>query len=68
MENVDKMYYMIKNSQVKFPKRINLSDNAKDIIQKLLEKNPKKRLGYKNGIEEIKKHPLFYKINFKAVK
>ena len=67
MENVDKMYDMIKNSQVKFPKRINLSDNAKDIIQKLLEKNPKKRLGYKNGIEEIKKHPFFDKIDFKAV-
>ena len=55
---------MIQNSAVKFPKRINLSDDAKDIIQKLLEKNPKKRLGAQKGIEEIKSHPFFAKINF----
>ena len=62
MENFDKMYDMIKNSQVKFPKRINLSDSAKDIIQKLLEKNPKKRLRYHKRIEEIKTHPFFVKL------
>ena len=67
MENLDKMYDMIQNSQVKFPKRINLSDSAKDIIQKLLEKNPKKRLGYHKGIEEIKTHPFFAKIDFNAI-
>jgi len=43
MESLDKIYDMIQISQVKFPKRINLSDSAKDIIQKLLEKIPKKR-------------------------
>ena len=64
VENLDKMYEMIQNSAVKFPKRINLSDDAKDIIQKLLEKNPKKRLGAQKGIEEIKSHPFFAKINF----
>ena len=67
VENLDKMYEMIQNSQVKFPKRINLSDEAKDVIQKLLEKNPKKRLGYHKGIEEIKNHPFFAKIDFNAV-
>ena len=67
MDNLDKMYEMIQTSQVKFPKRINLSNEAKDIIQKLLEKNPKKRLGYQKGIEEIKSHPFFAKIDFNAV-
>ena len=67
VENLDKMYEMIQNSAVKFPKRINLSDDAKDIIQKLLEKNPKKRMGYQKGIEEIKKHPFFAKIDFNAI-
>ena len=49
---------------IKFPKRNNLSEDAKDIIIKLLEKNPKKRLGFIKGIDEIKNHPFFKKIDF----
>ena len=67
VENLDKMYEMIKTSSVKFPKRINLSEEAKDIIRKLLEKNPKKRLGSQNGIEEIKKHPFFADLDFDLI-
>ena len=53
VDNLDKMYEMIKGSPVKFSSRIQLSEDAKDIIRKLLEKNPKNRLGSQNGIEEI---------------
>ena len=67
VENLDKMYEMIKNSPVKFPKRIKLSDDAKDVIIKLLEKNPKKRLGSQKGIEEIKTHPFFATIDFDLI-
>ena len=67
MENINKMYELIKTSPVKFPKKINLSEEAKDIIQKLLEKSPKNRLGSKGGIEEIKKHPFFAKIDFNLI-
>ena len=67
VENLDKMYDMIKNNPVKFPKRITLSEDAKDVIRKLLEKNPKKRLGAHNGIEEIKKHPFFASIDFDLI-
>ncbi len=67
VENLDKMYEMIKSGAVKFPKRINLSDDAKDVIKKLLEKNPKKRLGSQNGIEDIKKHPFFASIDFDLI-
>jgi len=67
VENVDKMYELIKNSSVKFPRRITLSEDAKDVIRKLLEKNPKKRLGSQNGIEEIKSHPFFASIDFEMV-
>jgi serum/glucocorticoid-regulated kinase 2 len=67
VDNVDKMYEMIKSEPVKFHKRIKLSEDAKDIIIKLLEKNPKKRMGSKNGIEEIKKHPFFANIDFDAI-
>ena len=67
VENLDKMYELIKTSSVKFPKRINLSEDAKDVIRKLLEKNPKKRLGSQKGIEEIKNHPFFASIDFDMV-
>ena len=67
VENLDKMYELIKTSSVKFPKRINLSEDAKDIIRKLLEKNPKKRLGSQRGIEEIKEHPFFQSIDFSLI-
>ena len=37
-----------------------IEDNAKDLISKLLENDPKKRLGDgKGGGEEVKKHPYF---------
>ena len=61
------MYDMIKNSQVKFPKRIKLSEEAKDVIIKLLDKNPKKRLGSQNGIEDIKTHPFFASLDFNLI-
>jgi serum/glucocorticoid-regulated kinase 2 len=66
-ENVDKMYLMIQNSPVKFPKRLLLSENAKDIIKRLLEKDPEKRLGSKKGLAEIKTHPFFINVDFDAI-
>ena len=50
-----------------FPKKINLSDDAKDVIKKLIENDPKKRLGSQNGIEEIKAHPFFANIDFDLI-
>lgn len=38
-----------------------------DIIQKLLEKNPEKRLGDKNDAEEVMKHPYFESIDWEAL-
>ena len=42
---------MIRESETKFPNSIKISENAKDIIQKLLHKDPSKRLGAKGGKE-----------------
>ena len=36
-----------------------LSPNCLDILQKLFEKEPQKRLGTMGGASEIKKHPFF---------
>ena len=67
VENLDKMYELIKNSPIKFPKRITLQEDTKDIIKKLLEKNPKKRLGSQGGLEEIKKHPFFANVDWELI-
>ena len=44
------------------------SDEAKDLITKLLDLDPKKRIGAgSNGVEELKKHPYFKEIDWKEL-
>ena len=44
------------------------SDEAKDLITKLLDLDPKKRIGAgPNGVEDLKKHPYFKKIDWKEL-
>ena len=63
-DNNEKMFELILNSEVRFPKKIKVSDEAKDFICKLLVKDEDKRLGAKDGFDEIKLHPFFKDINF----
>ena len=76
----DRMYDLIINGSISFPQYFNssnengekiieykVSDEAKNLINKLLEKDPGKRLG-REGFEEIKKDPFFYGINFDSLK
>lgn len=46
-----------------FNKEINVSDEAKEFVFKLLTKDPAKRLGFygEEGIKKIKSHPWFSK-------
>jgi serum/glucocorticoid-regulated kinase 2 len=66
-KNQNTMYDLIEKFPVKFPDPVKhgipMSEDAKDIISKLLEKNPKKRLGHDGGIEEIIAHPWFSDID-----
>lgn len=62
--NIEQMYEFIKTSELKFPKKVFISSNAKAIITKLLNKDPAKRLGLTNGIEEIKNEPFFSDVDF----
>lgn len=39
----------------------------KDLVAKLLMKNPKDRIGYKGGAQEIKIHPFFLGVDFDQV-
>ena len=75
-EDKDRMYDLIKNGSFSFPKYIKVdeeykkykvSDEAKDLIIKLLEKDPGKRLG-KKGLKEIKKHDFFNDIKFSMIR
>ena len=78
--NMDKnrMYDLINTGSISYPKTITIegeekpraykvSEDAKSLINKLLEKDPGTRLGRK-GLDEIKKHPFFNGINFEDLK
>jgi hypothetical protein len=54
----------IQKTELKFPKNPPISDTAKDLIKKLLNKKSNERLGYNNGFEEIKSHNFFKDFNF----
>lgn len=57
-ENPVEMYRSIISNEPKFPQRI--SEKARNFICKLLQKNPKQRIGYgEEDIEAIKKDPFF---------
>lgn len=60
---------MILNRQLEFPAEIPLSDATKDIIDKLLQVNPIKRLGAgrpgsSNDLRALKSHAYFDGIDF----
>ena len=59
------------NSKVIFPDKdrypLGLSDDFKDIIRKLLDKDINKRLGSKNGVHEILSHPWFKDVDIKGI-
>ena len=66
-DNIDVVLDNIVKGDVIFPSINNLSNEAKDLIKKLLCNNVKERLGYKEGINEIKEHPFFRVLDFKNV-
>ncbi|CDW73477.1 UNKNOWN [Stylonychia lemnae] len=63
-----KMYELIRKKPVYFPDpqrhKIKMSDECKDFITKLLDKDPANRLGTKEGLDEIMKHEFFSSISF----
>ena len=66
-KNTEKMFDLITKAELKFPKKIEVSEDAKDLIKKLLIKNQDLRLGSEGGFETIKKHSFFKGFDFKAL-
>lgn len=64
-DNIPKMYKKILQDELKFPEVFD--SDAKDLLIKLLDRDPKKRLGGKSGSEEIKKHQFFNNIDWKRL-
>ena len=60
--NRSELFEKIKFSQPKYPKF--LSEETKDLLVRLLSKNPDQRLGTKHGANEIKAHPWFKIVNW----
>lgn len=63
-DHMDK-YKLIVSATLKFPRR-GVSDNAKDLLTKLLRPQPSSRLGA-GGVHEIQEHPFFQDIDWKAL-
>lgn len=49
---------------VQFPEGLEISDNAKDLLENLLQQAPEDRLDY----EQIQKHSFFNSINWDEMK
>ena len=62
-KNRQKLYHNIQNGELELPDF--LSDEAKDLLTKLLTKNPKERLGSgPNDSQDVKLHPWFSNISW----
>ncbi|KAH0792220.1 AGC family protein kinase [Histomonas meleagridis] len=58
-ETLEEIMENVQNQQLEFPKDNNqFTPHAKDLITKLLDRNPKTRLGA-NGPQEVRDHPFF---------
>ena len=58
---------MILNKEIKFVENVNISEDLKDLVEKLLKKNWEERLGKDGDINEIKNHDFFKGINFDEI-
>mmetsp|Transcript_18903 Transcript_18903/g.16745 ORF Transcript_18903/g.16745 Transcript_18903/m.16745 type:complete len:155 (-) Transcript_18903:40-504(-) len=69
-KNHQRLGKLIKRGKIIFPDpirhKIDMSDELKDIILLLLDRNPKTRLGAK-GHKEVMEHPWFKGVDFEAI-
>ena len=66
-KNQNDMFVKIIREDFKFPQEIDISDDCKDIVRKLLTKNPELRLGNQKDADMIKEHPWFNDMDFEKL-
>jgi protein-serine/threonine kinase len=64
----DETFNNIVTNQVKWPDDVHVSPECKQIVKKLLRREPEKRLGAENGATDIKRHKWFAGFNFALVR
>ena len=64
----DETFNNIVTGTVRFEDALHLSPECKNLIKKLLKRDPTKRLGHENGASDIKRHPWFKKIDFTLIR
>ena len=64
-EDADLMYRNISENNLMFPEIF--SDELKDLLRKMLDKDPKKRIGIGNDKQDLKNHPFFSDINWNLI-
>ena len=62
------LYNSILNEELTFPDEAGLSYEAINLIEKLMEKIPSKRIGSSAGISEVLNHPWLSGIDFEDIK
>jgi len=50
--------------EIRFPETTSTTSQLKDLLTRLLAKDPRDRIGWKDGSSEIKNHPWFKIIDF----
>ncbi|CAD8178759.1 unnamed protein product [Paramecium octaurelia] len=62
-EDINKIYENIILKEVEFPKNNSLSNEIKDLIVRLLDKDQKSRIGHQGGLLEILDHKWFESVD-----
>ncbi|KAI9574915.1 kinase-like domain-containing protein [Boletus coccyginus] len=65
-EDTQQMYKNICFGKIRFPRNV-ISEEGKMFVKGLLNRNPKHRLGAQRDAEELKEHPFFSSIDWKAL-
>ncbi|CAM8889694.1 unnamed protein product [Rhodiola kirilowii] len=63
-----KTFANILHKDLRFPASISVSMQGKQLMYRLLHRDPRNRLGSREGANEVKRHPFFHGVNWALVR